>query len=55
MVKIFVDDIAYEVSPGQNLLHACLSHGLELPYFCWHPSLGSVGACRQWAVIQYSD
>ncbi|MEJ2090147.1 MAG: 2Fe-2S iron-sulfur cluster-binding protein, partial [Gammaproteobacteria bacterium] len=39
----------------QNLLHACLSHGLELPYFCWHPAMGSVGACRQCAVIQYMD
>ena len=55
MVKIVVDNEEYEVEEGQNLLHACLSHGLELPYFCWHPSLGSIGACRQCAVIAYQD
>ena len=25
------------------------------PYFCWHPALGSVGACRQCAVKQFKD
>ena len=54
-VTIHVDGKPYEVEAGQNLLHACLSHGLELPYFCWHPALGSVGACRQCAVVQYAD
>ncbi|MFB3104441.1 MAG: 2Fe-2S iron-sulfur cluster-binding protein, partial [Pseudomonadales bacterium] len=44
MARIVVDDVTYEVDEDQNLLHACLSQGLELPYFCWHPSLGSVGA-----------
>jgi NADH-quinone oxidoreductase subunit G len=37
------------------LLHVCLSHGLDLPYFCWHPALGSVGACRQCAVTQFAN
>ncbi|TQV71183.1 NADH-quinone oxidoreductase subunit NuoG [Exilibacterium tricleocarpae] len=55
MTKIIVDDKAYEVPAGNNLLHACLSLGLDLPYFCWHPCLGSVGACRQCAVKQYQD
>ena len=40
---------------GQNLLHACLSLGFDLPYFCWHPAMGSVGACRQCAVKQFKD
>jgi NADH-quinone oxidoreductase subunit G len=53
VAKIFVDGGEYEVAADQNLLQACLSQGLELPYFCWHPSLGSVGACRQCAVVQY--
>ena len=48
MVKIVVDDEEYEVEEGENLLQAVLSHRLELPYFCWHPSLGSVGACRRY-------
>ncbi|HZU89216.1 MAG TPA: NADH-quinone oxidoreductase subunit NuoG, partial [Stellaceae bacterium] len=33
----------------------CLSLGLDIPYFCWHPALGSVGACRQCAVKQFRD
>ena len=40
---------------ASNVLSACLSLGLDLPYFCWHPAMGSVGACRQCAVIQYKD
>jgi NADH-quinone oxidoreductase subunit G len=43
------------VSEGVNLLHACLSLGLNLPYFCWHPAMGSVGACRQCAVKEFRD
>ncbi len=55
MSKIFVDKKTYEVNPKQNLLEACLGHGLDLPYFCWHPAMGSVGACRQCAVKVYKD
>jgi len=55
VAKIFVDGKAYEVDESKNLLDACLSLGLDLPYFCWHPAMGSVGACRQCAVKQYKD
>ncbi len=55
MPTIWIDDTPYEVEAGQNLLHACLSLGLDIPYFCWHPALGSVGACRQCAVKQFRD
>jgi NADH-quinone oxidoreductase subunit G len=55
VVTIHVDGTAYEVKEGQNLLQACLSLGLDLPYFCWHPALASVGACRQCAVKQFRD
>jgi NADH-quinone oxidoreductase subunit G len=55
MAKIHVDGKEYEVSGADNLLQACLSMGLDIPYFCWHPALGSVGACRQCAVKQYRD
>ncbi len=55
MPTVWIDDSPYEVEAGQNLLHACLSLGLDIPYFCWHPALGSVGACRQCAVKQYRD
>lgn len=55
MAKISIDGIQYEVNAANNLLQECLSQGLDLPYFCWHPCMGSVGACRQCAVKQYRD
>ena len=55
MATIHVDGKEYEVDGADNLLHACLSLGLDIPYFCWHPALGSVGACRQCAVKQYQN
>jgi len=55
MATVYVDKQQYEMNPKQNLLHGCLSLGMNLPYFCWHPALGSVGACRQCAVKQFKD
>jgi NADH-quinone oxidoreductase subunit G len=55
MATIYIDNRPYEVDARKNLLHVCLSLGLNLPYFCWHPALGSVGACRQCAVKQFRD
>ncbi len=54
-VQITIDGVTYEVNAGSNLLQECLSLGLDLPYFCWHPCMGSVGACRQCAVKQYRN
>ena len=54
MATIHVDGKEYEVNGADNLLEACLSLGLDVPYFCWHPALGSVGACRQCAVKQFN-
>ncbi|WP_276502128.1 NADH-quinone oxidoreductase subunit NuoG [Terrimonas pollutisoli] len=55
MPKIFIDNKPYEVKAGKNLLESCLSLGFDLPYFCWHPALGSVGACRQCAIKIFKD
>jgi len=55
VATIYIDNKAKEANPKENLLHACLSLGYDLPYFCWHPALGSVGACRQCAVKQYRN
>jgi NADH-quinone oxidoreductase subunit G len=55
MATVYVDDRPYDMNPQQNLLHGCLQLGMNLPYFCWHPALGSVGACRQCAVKQFKD
>lgn len=55
MAKVYIDNIEYEVPNGKNMLEVCLSLGMDLTYFCWHPAMHSVGACRQCAVTQYRD
>ncbi len=55
MAKINVDGAVFEVDPNNNLLQEVLSHQVDLPYFCWHPSMGSVGSCRQCAIIEYAN
>src|SRR5208337_608197 len=55
MPTIYIDNAPYQVKDGQNLLQACLSLGFDIPYFCWHPAMHSVGACRQCAVKQFKN
>ena len=55
MPTIYIDNKPYEVKAGKNLLEACLALDFDLPYFCWHPAMGSVGACRQCAVKIFKD
>ena len=55
MVNIQIDGKYYEVDKKKNLLEACLSIGLDIPHFCYHPALGSVGACRLCAVKKFKN
>lgn len=55
MSVLYIDNKPYEVKAGKNLLETCLTLGFDLPYFCWHPAMGSVGACRQCAIKVYRD
>ena len=55
MATIYIENKPYKVGDGRNLLEACLDLGFDIPYFCWHPVLGSVGACRQCAVKLFRD
>ncbi|OQM34452.1 NADH-quinone oxidoreductase subunit NuoG [bacterium endosymbiont of Pedicinus badii] len=48
--NIQVDGKKYKVNSSINLLQFCLSLKIDIPYFCWHPALGSIGSCRQCAV-----
>ncbi|WP_343184144.1 NADH-quinone oxidoreductase subunit NuoG [Buchnera aphidicola (Ceratovacuna keduensis)] len=50
MVTILIDRKRYEVDSSKNILQNCLENNVNVPYFCWHPSLGSVGSCRQCAI-----
>ncbi|MBI5129475.1 MAG: NADH-quinone oxidoreductase subunit NuoG [Rhodopseudomonas palustris] len=52
--KLDIDGRIIEAKDGEDLLSACLTHGIDVPYFCWHGALGSVGACRQCAVKVYA-
>jgi NADH-quinone oxidoreductase subunit G len=55
MATVYIDGKAYSADPAQNMLFTSLTLGFNLPYFCWHPAMGSVGACRQCAVKQFRD
>lgn len=55
MPTLIIDNQPFQVTPDQNALEACLSLKMNLPYFCWHPAMGSVGACRQCAVKQFRN
>jgi NADH-quinone oxidoreductase subunit G len=56
MITVFIDNKPYTVAAeGRNMLDVCLSLGFNLPYFCWHPAMHSVGACRQCAVKLFKD
>jgi len=53
---IYIHNQPYTVEgEGRNLLEVCLSLGFNVPYFCWHPAMHSVGACRQCAVTLFRD
>jgi len=46
MPKLTIDNIEIEVPAGTNVLEAAKQAGIWIPHFCYHPALGSVGACR---------
>ena len=43
-VTVYIEKKPYKVKPHQSMLQACLSLGFDVPFFCWHPAMGSVGA-----------
>ena len=55
MITITIDGISIHTEPTKTIIEAAFENGIYIPHFCWHPALGSVGACRQCAVKQYSD
>ncbi|MFH1686050.1 MAG: NADH-quinone oxidoreductase subunit NuoG [bacterium] len=46
MVTLTIDDRRVTVGKGTTVLEAARSVGIDIPTFCWHPKLKSVGACR---------
>src|SRR5689334_12580610 len=45
-VRIFIDDVEYQVPKGANLVDAAKMLGNDIPVFCYHPKLEPVGMCR---------
>jgi NADH-quinone oxidoreductase subunit G len=50
MPRLTIDNIEIDVPAGTNVLEAAKQAGIWIPHFCYHPALGSVGACRLCAV-----
>lgn len=50
MPKLTIDNREVEVPAGTTVLEAAKRLGIWIPHFCYHPALGSVGACRVCAV-----
>jgi NADH-quinone oxidoreductase subunit G len=48
--KLTIDNREIDVPQGTNVLEAAERLGIMVPRFCYHPALGSVGACRMCAV-----
>lgn len=49
-IKLKIDGREVTVEDGRDLLSIALEQGVDVPHFCWHAALGSVGACRMCAV-----
>lgn len=50
MPKLIIDSREIEVPQGANVLEAAERLGIMISRFCYHPALGSVGACPMCAV-----
>lgn len=50
MPEIFIDNKRYEYEEPGKVLQFMLDHGLDLPFFCYHPSLSIPANCRQCVV-----
>ena len=45
-VQVTINGQTLQVEKGKTVLQASLEHGIELPYYCYHPGLGVDGSCR---------
>jgi NADH-quinone oxidoreductase subunit G len=50
MPKLIIDHHEIEIPKGTKVIEAAERLGIMIPRFCYHPALGSVGACRVCAV-----
>jgi NADH-quinone oxidoreductase subunit G len=46
MPKFILDGKEIEFKEGETIIQAARDHGIDIPHFCWHPSLSVSGNCR---------
>ena len=46
MTKIIINGREIEADPSKPLIHACHSHGADVPFYCYHPGMTPKGSCR---------
>jgi NADH-quinone oxidoreductase subunit G len=46
MATCTINKIECEFKEGQSILAVATAHGIEIPYYCWHPGLSVVANCR---------
>lgn len=46
MPKFIIDGKEIEFKQGQTIIEATKEVGIDIPHFCWHPSLSVSGNCR---------
>ena len=45
-VTLAIDGRQVTVEKGKTVLQAAIEHGIEVPYYCYHPGIGIDGSCR---------
>ncbi len=50
MPKVTIDGNAFDFSPGETVIQVADRNKVEIPRFCYHPSLSVVAQCRMCAV-----
>ncbi|HET9372182.1 MAG TPA: 2Fe-2S iron-sulfur cluster-binding protein, partial [Vicinamibacterales bacterium] len=45
-MTLSIDGQPVTVEKGKTVLQAAIQHGVDVPYYCYHPGLGVDGSCR---------
>jgi NADH-quinone oxidoreductase subunit G len=45
-VRLTIDGRELTVEKGRTVLQGAIEHGIQVPYYCYHPALGVDGSCR---------
>ncbi len=45
-VTLTIDGREITVEKGRTVLQAAIDHGIQIPFYCYHPALGVDGSCR---------